>query len=190
MYLEQVTNFIARIGEWVTPIIIALGGIYLAVKEIYDFFAKRKAKKETSIAVDLLGKISQSKDSTIIKENSEKIEALEKENEQLKQLVKTESSVMKAQSSILGEMLSIIFENSSLSYDVKEKLRALKTKIDCPSESGMLEELLSQNTILREEVEHFKIENESIKQQQEVKITKDTEADTVSKHQTNNTIIQ
>lgn len=187
MVLQDVINYIAAVGQWLTPVGLTGLSVYAIVKEIWAKFSNKKNKKQSDITLQLLTQIANSDKS---KENSEKISKLEEENEKLRQLVKTESSIMRTQSSVLGEMFSIVFENSSLSPEVKEKLRILKTKIDCPSESALLEELLSQNTILREEIEHIKQEKETLIQQQEVKIVSDTTADTVSKKTKVNTIIQ
>lgn len=190
MNLEPIGQFIANAGAWLTPILLTIASVYCAVKEIKAFFTAKKERKRNNVTLSLLKDIASSDSAAQAKANAEKIESLEKENEQLKQLIKTESSVMRAQSSVLGEMFSIVFENSSLSPEVKEKLRLLKTKIDCPSESGMLEELLSQNTILREEVKHMEQEREELKKTNDVKIVNDAVADTVSKKSVTQTIIQ
>lgn len=187
MILQNVINWIAEVGKWLTPVGLSGLSVYAIVKEIRAIFDRRRHKKQSTTTIELLTQIATSNKS---EENSAEIAKLKQENEELKKLVKTESSVMRTQSSVLGEMFSIVFENSSLSPEVKEKLRVLKTKIDCPSESGMLEELLSQNTILREEVEHMKQEKEELKNHKEVKIIKDTSADKVSKKNKVNTIIQ
>ena len=187
MILQDVINWLAEVSKWFTPVGLSGLGVYAIVKEIRAFFERRHNKKQSTITIDLLSQIATANQS---QENSAEIAKLKQENEELKKLVKTESSVMRAQSSVLGEMFSIVFENSSLSPEVKEKLRILKTKIDCPSESGMLEELISQNTMLREEVAHIKQEKEELIHQNEVKIVKDTSADVVSKKNKANTIIQ
>ena len=189
-YTQQITNFITQVGSWVGPILLTVWSIYLSVKEIYAFFARRRAIKDSKLTNQLLGQLIQSKDSEAITKNTETVEELQKENEELRQLLKTESNTMKAQSAVLGEMFSIVFENSTLPYETKEKLRMLKTKLDCPSESTLLEEVLSQNAILRESFEHIKTEYENLKQKQEVKIVSDAEADTAPVQPLVNTIIQ
>jgi hypothetical protein len=140
--------------------------------------------------MNLLEKLAKSDAGEISNKNSKKIEHLEQEVATLKKVLKTESARLSAQSSVLAEMFSLVFENSTLSPEVKERLRVLKTKIDCPSESELLEELMAQNNILREEVKHSEQVIETLKDNAQVKITKGVEADTTSKKTVNQTIIQ
>lgn len=147
--MQPVLDWIAQAGEILVPILVALASVFTAAKWIGEIFANKKADKTNKAQLGLLEAIV-NKDTCAdaVDKNTEHIDALEtKVNDNVEQTKNIESQLI-----ILGEMLNTIFENSTISPEAKEHLKALKTKLEYGAQGEFLNGILDENTKLKEEV--------------------------------------
>lgn len=157
--LDKVGLWIVNVGEIVTPILLFLAGLYVSVKEVVNFFSKRKANKTMVDVKDLLVAI-------VNKDNCENaVNSLaSRVDEQSSELKKVNDSlkVTQDQNILLGQMLATIFQYSSLPIETKEHLEALLANLEFNKDSDYMENLIKENQELRSTLETIKKETKKI----------------------------
>lgn len=150
--METVLQAIKDVGAILVPLILSAEGVYFVVKAILNHFSKKKNNKKYNLLTELLTNIAE-KDSvkTEVKHQTEDIEKLISDVEMLHKTLKADDQAARNQMITISQMLSVIFEQSTLPNETKERLRALKTKIEYGADVNIVEQLLDENAKLKED---------------------------------------
>lgn len=177
--IQTVIQTIVDIGKVLEPILLSGLTLYFTVKSIKERFATKKTDKRWNNIAELLEQILiKNTCETEVKEAKAEIQELKKSILELKDSLKNDESVSHEQLKTLGQMIDVIFENSTLPMETKERLRALATKVEYASDATIVDELISQNAHLQEDVQKLQTTIDDYKDAQQVKIIADKPADT------------
>lgn len=168
--LDTISAFIARMGEWLVPILMVLGTIYAAgswVGKAYDKKQERKEKKEYN---DILKTIAD-------KENCSKevVDLTKVIEDQKVQIKSTNEQVEKVQKQliIMAQMFRTLFENASISRDAKDRLAVLSDKMEYNLDTDLLQKLENENAKLKEQLEFL---SKPVELAPETEVEEDTES--------------
>jgi uncharacterized protein YlxW (UPF0749 family) len=166
--MDIVIQHIKQIGEVVTPIILTALFVIVVVISIKKKWDAIKDGKKWSTTLNLLEKlVSKNTCEDDVKTLDSDVKTLVSELKDLKESLKNDESVTHDQTATLGQMIGVIFENSTLPMETKERLRTLKTKIEYASDSKAVEELIAENSKLKKKYSKVKEELTQAKKQSE-----------------------
>ena len=176
--MQTVLNFIAQIGEWLTPSLLTGYGVYTIVSVMYKKWQNRKQNKRWDIITNLLEQlVAKNTCEEDVKTLAKELEKVGVEIKDLKDSLKNDEAVTHDQATTLGQMIGVIFENSTLPIETKERLRTLKTKIEYASDAKVVEDLISENSKLKKQVKKLSTD---LEKHNTLKIVQNNEADTVT----------
>lgn len=155
--MEVVFEWLRVNGDIVTAalsfVVMVLGFCTTVLVNLTKIRRAKNDKIQTELMTDILNKDTAKDD---VMKLEEKVKVLAEGVYQ----VHEDQLTAKNQNILLGQMLGIIFENSTLSDDVKAQLTSLRTKMEYGMDASVLETLNDENQKLKEEVAVLKKEKE------------------------------
>lgn len=145
--MQAVVDWINVNGNAVLVIITFITLVICTILGIVDSFKSKKDKIAKTSQIEIMTKIAE-KDTAVedVKVLDSKTETLISNVDKMSEELKTNRN----QNILLGQMLGIIFENSTLSPEVKAQLSAIRTKMEYGVDTSILENLNSENLKLKE----------------------------------------
>lgn len=189
--MENILEFIRKTGEWLVPLLVSGGVLGWLGTWITNKFKQKKQDSRWNNVIALLENIlNKNTCEQEVKINNEEITKVLEELSELKKFIKNDDQMAHDQTATLGQMIGVIFENSTLPAETKERLRTLKTKIEYSSDSKVLEDLIAENTQLKQKTEKLQHDLIETKEKQNVRIIQDpVVADTTNPVQAKNSTI-
>lgn len=175
--MQAVIQALRDAGSWLVPAMLSAEGIGLLWILVKSWWKNKGQKKNNNLIIELLTTIA-TKDtcSEDVKTAAERLETLTEKLEKAKDTLQADDQSVHNQLTTIAQMIGIIFEQSSLPLETKERLRALKTKVEFATDVNIVEKLLAENANLQTRLDDAKValEEEQAKNAAKVEVADET----------------